>query len=101
MTIRRFAVERLQPTTALNLTTIIYLSSLSNSKLREKGRPQVLDTDEGLIISDGNNRSADWARRGERFISVEYINAKGVEIYYCELLNVVIICARNMRSSGV
>ena len=72
METRTVKISDLQPTDTLKDSTMRYYSSLTQEEFIRLQKPQVWSTDQGLIISDGNNYTVFCASRGQEKIEVQY-----------------------------
>lgn len=67
----------LQPTHIPRSKSINFLKNLSREELEKLGLPQIWETPEGLLISDGNNRCLRYASLGLHEIEVDYCREDG------------------------
>jgi hypothetical protein len=72
MEIKRVPISELQPSDTPRDSTICYYNSLGDGLNKLERLPQVWETDEGLLISDGNNYVVFQAYKGVDEIEVEY-----------------------------
>lgn len=78
MPARIMRIADLQPTDVLRQESLAYLESLTNEEIKNSGTMQVWETSHGILLSDGNNRTAILAKRGERKVKVDYHNSRGM-----------------------
>jgi hypothetical protein len=97
--IRKVRLKDLQPTDTVKEETISYLAMLTTEELNAlKPMPQVWLFEETMVLSDGNNRSAVLAQRGEQEMLVEY---KGHPGEYAFLLAKDIENAKRLIDNGI
>ena len=95
-------LSRLRPTDIINPATVSFLEKLSTEQIKSLvGVPQVWETDEGLLISDRNNRAAVLAKRGLTAIEVDYNHQRDLSEHFTDLLSEVIAKAKNLTNRGI
>jgi hypothetical protein len=101
MAIRIIDVDVLQPSDLLRVQSQAYLETLNINEIKERhGLPQVWEVDGSFIISDGNQRAANLAKRGVKVIEVDYQGTQ-IKDYFLDFLNLVVSRAEALRKQGI
>lgn len=101
MPARLIKISELQPTDLLRESSQLYLQTLSVNQIeRMHGIPQVWETPEGLLISDGNQRTANYAKRKINQIKVDY-QKTDIPDYFLDCLNLIISRAELLKRQGI
>ena len=102
MPARLIEIAELQPTDTLRQEAVSYLSELSLIEIESRhGMPQVWETEKGLLISDGNQRIATMAKRGEIHAKVDYCNLGKVPAAESYFLDTITKRAEQLRNQGI
>ncbi len=103
MPARLIEIAELQPTDTLRPEAVAYFMSLSHEEIRERhGIPQVWETERGIIISDGNNRTGVYARKGIKRLEVDFQKGiKDIPDYFLDYLNGIISQAEVLKMQGI
>jgi len=102
--LREINILDLQPTDTLRAETMSFLESLSEEEICRLEAPQVWETSEGLLISDGNNRAALFARKNCLRIKVDYCTSEDIvdfRKYYEEEVEFVLERAKQLKKQGI
>ena len=101
MPARLIDIAELQPTDTLRLEAQSYFESLSLNEIAKRhGLPQVCETSHGLLISDGNQRTASYAKKKIAKIEVDF-QQTSIPDYFLDYLNLVISQAEVLRKQGI
>jgi hypothetical protein len=75
---------------------------LPHHELRAIGLPEVWKTPEGLLISDGNQRTAAMAKRGREKIHVDLkqFNPE-LQMFFAEQYEEILARAKKLRENGI
>jgi len=99
---RKFLIDELQPTDKLRQEVISYLQTLSPEEIQKKhGFPQIWLVKGKLLISDGNNRTADLLRRGHLEIRTDYNEIRTLPQGYCFFIDILTARAKELQSQGI
>ncbi len=103
MPARLIEIAELQPTDTLRVEVINYYSALSNDEIKAKhGVPQVWQTNRGMLISDGNNRTGIYAKRGAKLIEVDFQDGiNNILDCFSEYLEEIVSRAEDLRKQGI
>tara|TARA_Y100000310_G_scaffold300403_1_gene336057 strand:- start:1430 stop:1762 length:333 start_codon:yes stop_codon:yes gene_type:complete len=101
MPAKKVRISDLQPTDTLRTETVSFLETLTPETIVSMGLPQVWDTSEGLLISDGNHRAAVLASKGHKTMDVDYVNEQEVKLYCSSDLSLVLRRARELMKKGI
>ena len=99
--LRTVKIIDLQPTDQLRTGTLSFLETLSLNEIHELGAPQAWETQEGLLISDGNNRVAVLARKGQETVDVDYNNIHEISNEHTYFKNEITQRAKELRERGI
>ena len=97
----RVMIADLQPTDSLRLDSMLFFGSLSDSELGGLGLPQVWTFQDKYVISDGNNRVAEYARRGAESVDVEFGGDLDVHDVFVAYREEVVGLAQEFSNKGI
>jgi hypothetical protein len=102
MPARLVRIADLQPTDTLRVESVRYLETLPITEMWAKhGIPQVWKINQQMIISDGNQRLATLAKRGEVMTHIDYYEPGKVPAAESEFLQIITERAEQLRKRGV
>lgn len=101
MIIKNFSLKELQPTDTLRESCVEYMQGLSLLELESIGMPQVWETPIGLLISDGNQRSAVKTRKGQLFTAVDFVRVNQQKLVYGVDIEGLMKVAEELRKRGI
>tara|TARA_Y100000310_G_C20659742_1_gene804053 strand:- start:1260 stop:1592 length:333 start_codon:yes stop_codon:yes gene_type:complete len=101
MVTREIEISSLQPGDYCNRDSMQFLDDLSVTEMYELGKFQVIQTEIGDVLFDGNNRTKTFSDRGMTTITADYVALDEVPIYLSGYVESVLNTVREMRERGI